>query len=479
MGVVCRSLAGVLAGLCVLAPGLVWGQIKPRIRVVAQTCTGTTITTSDDLATLAAAAAVNTTFCLQAGVHRATTITPKQDQKFVSVRGAVLSGATLLTGWVGSSAPWYVTGQTQAGASVGTCVTGFPRCNLPEDVYRDNVVLIPVAVLGDGAPGKFFFDYAADRIYVWDDPNGHTVETGTTTTAFTGSASGVVIRGLTIEKYANPAQAGAIAGTGTGWIVEGNDVRFNHGGGIGMAGTRIVRYNRVHHNGQMGVLGTGNGALVLLNEIDHNNTLGFDSYWEAGGTKFTFSTGLTVSWNYAHHNKGPGLWTDADNTGILFEYNTVTDNDDAGIMHEISYSCVIRYNTVLRNGVAWGATFWVDGAGILVSDSTDVEVYGNVVTDNVQAIMAIDMNRPGGYSLQNLSVHDNIITSINTGAEGTGRSGIGAVDPTDPYTIQGNSFEHNTYFLGSLTNYFTWLGNDRTKAQWIAYGNDDTGTFTP
>ena len=58
---------------------------------------------------------------------------------------------------------------------------------------------------------------------------------------------------------------------------------------------------------------TPDDGLVEGNEIDHNNTAGFSAFWEAGGTKWAETRRLVVRGNRAHHNQGPGLWTDGGN----------------------------------------------------------------------------------------------------------------------------------------------------------------------
>ena len=112
------------------------------------------------------------------------------------------------------------------------CVTAYPRCGYPEDLFIDNVPLQHVDSLSAVGPGKWYFDYAADKIYFADDPQGRTVETSVTATAFAGYARDVTIRGLIIEKYATPSPRGAIDGGYSGWLVENNEVRWNHHAGV-------------------------------------------------------------------------------------------------------------------------------------------------------------------------------------------------------------------------------------------------------
>ena len=227
--------------------------------------------------------------------------------------------------------------------------SGYPRCNYPEDLFIDDVPLLHVARLSDVGPGKWHFDYAADRIYLGDDPTGKKVEISVTPKAFTGPAANVTLRNLTIEKYANPTQQATVE-LGTGWIIEDCEVRWNHFTGIAVGPRSIARRNHVHHNGCFGFHGAGDDILVANNEIAYNGFAGYDPFWGSGGSKWVYTSHLVVRGNFSHHNRGPGLWTDINNIHTLYENNTVEDNERGGIFHEISYDATIRNNTSRRNG---------------------------------------------------------------------------------------------------------------------------------
>jgi parallel beta-helix repeat protein len=297
-----------------------------------------------------------------------------------------------------------------------------------------------------------------------------------TAAAFTGSAPRVTIKELTIEKYASPAQSGAVDGSkGSGWTVARNVIRWNHGAGLSLGSSMQVRDNHVLANGQLGVGGGDDysGIVIEGNEIAYNNEAGFDWQWEAGGSKFWATTDLVVRENHVHHNLGPGLWTDTDNRGTLYEGNVVEDNSVCGIFHEISYAAVVRNNTVRRNGFAHST--WVWGAGILVAASSDVEIYGNIVEDNAGGINAVQQERGvgkyGPHVVRNLWVHDNTVrmrTGLNGIATDTGDLSI--------FRNWNNRYDSNTYYLGPLARYFAWLGA-RTEAEWRSDGQDVRGAF--
>ena len=132
-----------------------------------------------------------------------------------------------------------------------------------------------------------------------------------------GETSGNRIKGLIFEKFANPAQD-TVVGANTNGVFVGNEVRLNHGTGVGAGSGGVVRNNWIHGNGQLGVASPGSkGAIFENNEIDHNNTMGFSSGWEAGSSKFSGTTDLIFRGNYVHHNNGPGPWFDGDNYGYV------------------------------------------------------------------------------------------------------------------------------------------------------------------
>jgi hypothetical protein len=352
----------------------------------------------------------------------------------------------------------------------------------------DDGPLRRVASLGDVVCHTWYLDYIAGRLYLCDDPAGHTIELSVARHAFYGSASDVTIRGLVIEKYANPAQSGAIHALSDpgpqshGWVIEANEIRLNHGGGIRLGHGTHVLGNKIHHNGQIGIIGGGRAVLVADNEIAHNNYAGYAYDWEAGGAKFVDSQGLLVRNNYAHHNEGPGLWTDGDNVDVLYEDNRTTANKVAGILHEISFDAVIRYNTVESDGFSpRGTNLWY-GAGISIEASSNVEIYGNTVVNCMNGITAIQANRGSGqrsgkpYLLQNLYVHDNTITQTKGSAAGITKDSSSFDDSI--FTRWANRFQDNTYKLASLNaKCYQWMNASRSKEEWQALGNDVHGKW--
>lgn len=410
-----------------------------------------------------------TAFIIKSGVHRLQQVIPKNGNTFTGEPGAIMNGANLLQSFTKSGHYWVASGQTQQGPVHGVCLlnpdgrTRYEGCRYAEDLFMDDVPLWHVTTLGEVGPGKWHFDYAADKIYLADNPSGRKVEVSVTRYAFGGRAQHVTIRGLIIEKYAVPAQFGAINGAdasdvlSTAWLIQHCEVRLNHGRGIHTGHQMHILNNFVHHNGQLGIGGLGDNILVEGNEIAYNNYAGFAADWEAGGSKWVKTRHLVVRGNYSHHNKGPGLWTDIDNIYTLYEHNRVVANMEAGIFHEISYDVVIRNNTAQKNGQRLDP--WLYGAQILISNSRNAQVYKNTVEVDAttgNGIALIQQNRGTGaygpYITIGNAVYDNVIVYL-------GNHGLsGATADHDPEVmLHGNNrFDANHYHVLRLDKRWIW-----------------------
>jgi parallel beta-helix repeat protein len=423
------------------------------------------------------------TLCLATGVHRITEpLIPKAGQRLIGEPGAVLNGAVPVTSFSRTATgTWMARGVVPAAPSTkGVCMPGYEGCRYSEAVFYDDRPLWRVIRSADLGPGKFFEDYEAGTLYLADDPAGHKVEVARAKGAIHSAEPGVTVAGLVVEKFANDAQRGAILG-GSDWTIQHNEVRLNHGVGVQLAqaaGSKVLD-NFVHHNGQLGVSGwRTTNCLFAGNELAFNNAAGFLNVdWEAGGGKWTESAGLTVRGNSVHNNRAIGLWFDGDNRDITIDDNQINGNDSDGIRYEISYRALIRGNRISGNGFK-DSTGWVDGAGILVESSADVEITGNVVGDNFNGISLRQDDRGSGllgsYVVKNAWVHDNQVSMRR------GTSGLSSTTSDESvFATSDNRFENNDYtVVGSDPTNFSWKGSELTWTQWRQYGHDLSGTFT-
>ncbi|GAA1133887.1 hypothetical protein GCM10009630_35110 [Kribbella jejuensis] len=452
---------------------------------VAGPCSGVVIKPGQDAASIVNSKPAGTTFCFAAGVHRiSSTIRPKANQVLASAQRAVLTGSVPLSGWVRSGSAWVARGALPAAyGKSGQCEDDKANiCYLREQLFLDGTHLTRVASASAVKAGTFYADYAANAIYLGSNPVGHDVEMSKTATAIESNASGVVVRGLTIQHFASAPQAGALV-SGPGWKVTANDVSWNHAVGVMLvdADKTIVDKNLIHHNGQLGLGQYSSAAAdVTRNVISSNNTDGFwIADWESGGIKSTRSSG-TVSGNVIKANKGIGMWADVADDGRVIAGNQIVGNAADGIRYEISRNGTIEGNTVMGNGFGTGrgsgTSLW-DGGGINVNTSTGVTIKDNRVSGNVNGVTIQSRTRGSGpwgtYLLRDIQVSGNVI-EMTSGTQATGMvQNSGAEVPAGEVVFSGNK-----YVLDSLgTQRFARFGTKLTAAGWRQAGLDKISSF--
>jgi parallel beta-helix repeat protein len=409
----------------------------------------TTTTSAAALATTTSAPAVTTT---SSGTTSPSTTAPLATTTTAVQVTSSTAAVTSTTAVVGAPAGSVV---VQAGSNIQAVVDSNPAGStfyLLAGVYLGQLVEPRNGDVFLGQPGAVL------------DGNGQAER------AFRSGASNVTVSGFVIEDYVTPAQSGTVGGGGgSNWTISNNEIRYNGGGGVVLSDGFVVRGNYIHHNRQIGIKGGGSNVLIENNEIAFNNYL--DDYsmsWEAGGTKFLKTVNLVVRGNYVHDNHGHGLWTDADNLNTLYENNVVRNNYGTGIFHEISYDAVIRYNLIEGNA------FPHSSGGVKITESSNVEVYGNTLSGNDGGFHVTQSNRGAGaygvYEIRNLFVHDNVVSFTE------GWSGFQVNEGSDAfYTSMNNQFDGNDYSVGGLTTPFMW-GVQVSWGQWNGFGHDLNGT---
>jgi parallel beta-helix repeat protein len=331
-----------------------------------------------------------------------------------------------------------------------------PLCNVPEQIFVDDRPLLAAAGKDELATGRFFLDTSKERVYLADDPTHHAVEVTAATFAFEATAPGILISNVIIEKYAGVAQTGAIqvqTPLGDNWTIEHCELRLNSAGGIAVGNGTQVHDCDIHHNGQIGITGVGDGVDIAENEVWANNTRGFQFRWEAGGIKLAESKGVVFRANKVHDNDGPGLWCDINCERAVYEGNVVERNEGPGIFYEISSQAVIRNNYLRHNGIDGKAWFW--GVNILVAESQQVAIIDNVVTvvANGCGIVLKHQSRSlsgtrgavGLYETRNNLVQDNLTTFEGSGCAGAA-SDVAPGDENYALIETGsNVFNRNSY----------------------------------
>jgi parallel beta-helix repeat protein len=277
-----------------------------------------------------------------------------------------------------------------------------------EQVIHGGRLLRQVLTRQQLAPGTFFADLDARKLYIWlrgsDDPRQTEMEASVRSNWLVApaSVSYVHVRGVTFRYAANHAQRGAFAiGQETapvarGWLVEDCVFERANGPGASMSGQgHVFRRCVFQDNGQLG-FGTSRCHDTRMEQcgIYRNNTKGYSTGWEAGGCKVTMSRGFVFDGCRAVDNRGVGLWYDIGNEQAEVKNCYIADNDEAGIFYEISYSLHAHDNLIVNNanngeavGGAWGA------AGITLSSSEDCVVEYNTLIGNRDGIALREQDR--------------------------------------------------------------------------------------
>lgn len=444
----------------------------------------TALALHDPIADIVSASPENTVFCLASGRHRAVTIAPRSGQSFHGSPGAVLDGTRPAGEFRHDGEAWIVATPLIPTTRRGTCRADRPACDRPDLAFLDGAPLERVLSRADLGPGRFMIEPGANIIVLYDDPTGREVDVGAAAFAFLANgARDVTIADLTVTRYANPAQRGAIFDDtdehATGWTVTHNTVEANAGLGILAGPAARVVANRIVRNGQLGVGLSSDGATVAGNVIAHNNTRGFDAAWEAGGLKATAAHGTRLIGNIVYDNNGPGLWCDIECRDTVYEGNFVGFNAGPGLFHEISYAAAMRDNALLCNGTDAIGWFW--DANILIAASESVDVAGNavVVAEEGTGIALIDQGRGREGTDTLYATRDNTI-ALNAvrflGREGR-TGGVSDVDPGTPndgIIAQGDNLYRDNLYIASpdFDGTFAWPGGSEDWAQFRALGQD-------
>ena len=310
---------------------------------------------------------------------------------------------------------------------------------------------------------------------------------GVTQRAFIGqNTSRVTVRGLRITGYAPPNISAALDGLDSrGWVVEHNEIDHNANGSNRVYGLRlghdmVVRNNRIHHNGWVGIDGyKATGALVEGNELYANPPARFnDTIGEAANMKCYACGSITVRNNNVHDGPFRGIWFDRSQPDITIEGNRVVNHGEAGIWYEVSYRGTIRKNYVENAGSdSYYSKGWLRGGGIQITNSPDVSVLDNTVVDSLNGIIGLQASSyyDGPYGPSQLR---NLLVQGNTIVMSKGQTGIAEnISSNAVFDSWNNRFLNNRYELRSNSTPFYWRGRNMTESEWKA-GPGSADSFT-
>jgi parallel beta-helix repeat protein len=433
-----------------------------------------------DLGQVMADQEAGTSYLVAAGTHRRQRLQPKDGDIIIGEPGAVLDGAEELNlaDFQNQGGLWVLGGRTETLELHGDTKEGFERDGANQELWYGAERLRHVSTRDEiDAPGEWFFDYDAGEIVMYDVPDRRDrLELSLADEAINSDATGVSINDLTVTRYASRAQRGAIQAEGPGWQIDNVTVSENHGGGVMLGDGGVLTDSVVTNNGQLGVGGHGGADIrVEDNEIAFNGSLGFNWFWEAGGTKFTNTRDLVFTGNWVHHNDGPGIWVDLDTYDSVIRGNLSESNDAIGIYLEVSFGAEVTGNTVRGNGFGPDAASL--GAGISVSNVSDALIRDNLMQDNSTEFAAVHYDRASEltgepFGIQGLRFEDNYVRASTEGAVAF----YVDTDEDELYSDGSVVFANNTYVLDGCEDCFVW--DELVDAEeWVDLGNDVNGTF--
>ena len=272
------------------------------------------------------------------------------------------------------------------------------RC---EQVFVDGYQLKQILEKQRLSRGTFFVDLNTKRLYVWDSANRDIsskkvmVEGSVRSTIWTCKADHVRTKGIRFRYAANRAQHGAVQFSGDDNEVEDCVFEYSNSCGAKFTGERITIRNCIfQYNGQLGFsAGRAHGLLMTDCIVTNNNIKGFDRGWEAGGNKIVLTRAAIFENSIFTENRGHGIWFDIGNEKCEMRNCLISNNENAGIFYEISYSLHAHDNVIVGNGFAFTPSAWGANAGISISSSPYCLIERNLLIGNKEGLSFREQKR--------------------------------------------------------------------------------------
>jgi hypothetical protein len=379
----------------------------------------------------------------------------------------IISGADLLTSWVSTLPLYYASAVVQ-----------------PNQVFRDDQRLTLAASRAALATGQWWWDSTNNRVYVYDDPSGHTMEASQRAYGIEVTTSYVTVNGLTVTEANN--EGTAVFG-GNYNTIENCAVSYSYTNGIVIwsaapTNNGLVQGCTVSYSGGNGIAPSqyASNWTIQNNTVFGNSALAANNMYTGGidiGSSSDPPSNITVQYNDVYSNGlgqatniGFGIHVDVESTGNTIRYNNTHGNNDCNILVEISINNYIYGN--VASGSIQGCGIGVRGAsgtpasGTLVYNNT---IFGNLSSQTWAGGLLLYGDGTAG-SFVNNTFKNNI--SVGNGSGQLNAFGGAQNDGTDGY---GNVYTYND-FGSAATNFITWGGSHySTYATWeAATGNCGT-----
>ncbi len=314
-----------------------------------------------------------------------------------------LDGSTGVAGWVQDGARWRHDGWTIRFDHSPTYTRGAPDSTNPnwqfvnpvtapmaahpDQLWIDGAQLGQAQSLTSMTTNSFYLDEATSRLYVGSNPAGKQVTASNKVQAMNIRASGVVVRGIGIRRFAPSVwHVGAVT-------VEKPNVTFENvvvsemattGFSIQSSGA-VLRKVTVERCGMLGIHGRYADNVRFDAVLSRqNNSERFNIAPVSGGAKLGSSRGIVVTNSSFSENYGHGFWEDMSNYNTVIRGSNFNSNSGDGLFLEISARAVVGDSLFLNNKMD----------GIKVNNTSNVKIWNNTFLGNSRSIwLAQDSRR--------------------------------------------------------------------------------------
>ncbi len=340
-------------------------------------------------------APVGATVVLRAGSYvQQATVTKRLTIQNYPGEAVWLDGSTVVSGFVANGATWRRDGWTTQFDASPTYTWGapdstepywgfvnpaYPMAAHPDQVWINGVAQQQVGDAGAVGPGRFYVDYAAQRLVIGSDPNAGEVRASVLAKPLTLRAEGIVVRGLGVRRYApSVPHLGAITLERPGISLENVHVDQNATTGISVVAAqgRLTRVTS-ERNGLLGVHANHADGLSVTDLLARQNNLErFNSSPVSGGIKITRTRGVSITRSSTLDNLGPGFWLDESVYDGVIARSVAQGNSGHGVSLEISGKMVLAGNLIKNNS----------GFGVKINNTSEVQLWNNTFVDNNRPI---------------------------------------------------------------------------------------------
>ncbi len=363
----------------------------------------------------------------------------------------ILSGADLVSSWVSEAQMSTTT------FPLGTALYYAAVPKMPNQVFSDGNRLAQVTAKNSLTTGKWWWDSAALRVYVFDNPSGHMLEISQRTYGILSPCSyysDIVFTDLQVQMAQTNGlyicSAGLPGGRFTisnvysqknftigirldavaNSVISSSTAAYNGADGIGFYQSPNLLIDRVvaHHNAELtqgdftaGIKGNDNGRestnVIIQNSLSYSNGVGQSNTRGSGIWVDTIGPGIIIRYNTVHSNNVHGLDIDAVNNETLYG-NVSYNNNESGIVVYSDAQTSMTGNKIYNNTVHGNRT----GGIILIGPSAGSSAGGcvnNIVQNNIAVNTLAGPNFAAFHGCENPGVNGsgNIYTNNNFGPQ--------------------------------------------------------------